>query len=174
MIFEKTKFEGVYIVRMEPKEDSRGSFARVFCKEELKTAGIDFDVKQVNQALTKKRGTLRGLHYQKEPKAEAKLVRCFQGKVYDLVVDLRLNSSTYKKWLAFELSDLNTFIYIPKGLAHGYETLSDNCWMEYFMSEFYAPEYEAGLRWDDPALGIDWPVMNPFLSEKDKNWPLLT
>lgn len=174
MIFNPTKLEGVYIIVQEPRDDERGYFSRIFCKEELAREGISFEIVQASHSFTKDKGTIRGVHFQKEPKSEDKIVQCLRGKIYDVVVDLRKDSSTFGQWIAEELSEDNKKIFfIPKGYAHGFQTLTDNCLVQYFMNEFYSPEHASGVRFDDPAFNISWPVKDPILSEKDKNWPLL-
>jgi dTDP-4-dehydrorhamnose 3,5-epimerase len=174
MIFKKTKIEGLYLIEPEPKTDERGSFARIFCKDKLAKEGINFDIVQINQSLTKKRGTIRGMHFQKEPKSEGKIVQCLKGKIYDVVIDLRKKSSTYGQWIGEELTEDNKkMIFIPKGFAHGFQTLSDNCEVQYFMSEFYSAEHASGVRWNDPFFNIKWPEKTQIISEKDKNWPLI-
>lgn len=174
MIFNKTKIKGLYVIEPELKFDERGDFARVFCKKELAKEGLTFNIVQINQSLTNKKGTIRGMHFQKEPKAEGKIVQCLKGAIYDVVVDLRKNSLTYSQWVAEELTEDNKkMFFIPKGFAHGFQALADNCKVQYFMLEFYSPEYASGVRWNDPFLNINWPIKNPILSEKDKNWPLL-
>jgi len=173
MKFKETKIEGLYIIEPELKIDERGYFARIFCKNEFKKIGFDFNIVQINRSLTKKRGTIRGLHFQKPPKSEDKIVVCLKGKIFDVALDLRKNSLTFGKWVGVELSEGNKKIFlIPKGFAHGFQTLTDDCEILYFMSEFYSPKYEGGIRWDDPFFNIKWPIKNPILSEKDKNWPL--
>lgn len=174
MLIKKTKIGDLYVIELEPKSDERGTFIRTFCKEELSKEGLAFDIVQASQSLTKKKGTIRGMHFQKSPKVEDKIAQCLSGAIYDVVVDLRENSPTYGQWVAEELTEDNGKMFlIPKGLAHGFQTLADNCKVQYFMSEFYSPEHAAGVRWDDPFLNIKWPIKNPILSEKDKNWPLL-
>lgn len=174
MIFQKTKFEGVYLIEPELRGDDRGWFARFFCQEEFQKAGISFDIKQVNRSFTKERGMLRGLHYQKEPKWEPKVVSCIKGKIYNVVVDLRAGSPTFGQWEAFELSDENKkMLCTPKGFANGFQALIDDCELLYYMGEFYSPEHATGIRYDDPTLAIVWPIADPILSEKDKNLPLL-
>jgi len=174
MIFRKTKIEGLYIIELELKINERGYFARIFCKGELAKIGIDFNVVQINRSLTKKKGIIRGMHFQKPPKAEDKIVQCIQGAIYDVAIDLRKNSPTYAQWVAEELTEDNKKMFlIPKGLAHGFQTLTDNCEIQYFMSEFYSPEYASGVCWNDFLFNIKWPIKNPILSEKDKNWPLM-
>lgn len=174
MIFKKTKIKGLYIIEPELKIDKRGYFSRIFCKKESAQQGIGFNIAQASQSLTKKKGTIRGMHFQKEPKAEDKFVQCLRGAMYDVVIDLRKNSSTFSKWYAEELTEENKkMFFIPKGCAHGFQALTDNCETLYFMSEYYSPEHASGVRWDDPKFGISWPIANPFLSEKDKKWPLV-
>ncbi len=172
MIFNGVEINGVKIIELEPREDERGYFTRVFCKKEFSEQDIDFSIKQVNHVFTKNKNTLRGLHFQIESGAESKVFRCIKGKIFDVVLDMRKNSSTFKKWIGVELSENNRkSIYIPEGCAHGYQTLVDNCEVEYFVSSFYQPECEKGIKWNDPVFNINWPFKNPILSEKDKNLP---
>lgn len=146
---------------------------RTFCKEELNKYGLQFTIVQVNQTLTKKKGTVRGMHFQTPPKAEDKIVQCLHGAIYDVAIDLRADSPTYGKWVAEELNEDNKkMFFIPKGFAHGFQSLTNNCEVQYFMSEFYSPEHASGVRWDDSIFNIKWPIKNLSLSEKDKNWPL--
>jgi len=174
MKFKKTKIEGLYIIEPELKIDERGYFARIFCKKELKKIGFDFQIAQINKSFTEKRGTIRGLHFQKPSKAEDKIIYCLKGKIFDVAVDLRKKSITFGKWIGVELSEENKKMFlIPKGFAHGFQTLTDNCKILYFMSEFYYPKYENGVCWNDPFLNIKWPLKPTVISEKDKNWPLL-
>ncbi len=174
MKFKETKIKGVYIIKLEPIIDERGNFVRTFCKEELNKIGLSFNIVQINQSLTKKKGTIRGIHFQTEPKVEDKIIQCLRGKIYDIVIDLRKNSLTYGQWVGGELSEGNNkMFFIPKGFAHGFQTLTDNCEVQYFMSEFYSPKHSNGIRWDDSFLNIKWPIKNPSLSERDKNWPLI-
>lgn len=174
MIFNRTKIEGVYIIEPELKIDERGYFARIFCKKELSEIGFNFEIVQINRSLNKRRGTLRGMHFQKQPKAEDKIIQCLKGAIYDVAVDLREDSSTYGQWVAEELTEDNKKMFlIPKGFAHGFQSLTDNSEVLYFISEFYSPEYGSGVRWNDPFLKIKWPIKNPFLLERDKNWPLI-
>ncbi len=174
MKFKKTKIEGLYIIESELRKDERGYFTRNFCLDELKKNGLDFKIVQTNLSFTKKRGTIRGMHFQREPKSEGKIVQCLRGGVYDVAVDMRPKSKTYLKWLAIELNEENKkMLFIPKGFAHGFQTLTGNCLLQYFMSEFYSPVHGDGLRWNDPVLKIKWPVSRPVLSEKDQSWPLI-
>jgi dTDP-4-dehydrorhamnose 3,5-epimerase len=172
--FTPVSIEGAFIVGLEPLGDDRGFFARSFCQEEFHQQGIDPLVAQCNISFNQQRGTLRGLHYQVKPHEEAKLVRCTQGAIWDVIVDLRENSPTRYRWFAAELTAANRrALYVPRGLAHGFQTLSDNSEVFYQMSEFYHPESARGVRWDDPVIGITWPVDNPVLSPRDKSYPLL-
>lgn len=174
MIFNKTKIEGLYIIEPELKTDERGYFARIFCQEEFRKIGIKFNIVQINCSLTKEKGTIRGMHFQKDPKAEDKIVQCIKGTIYDVVVDLRKHSPTYGKWIAEELTEDNKKMFlIPKGFAHGFQTLTQDCELLYFMSEFYSPDYASGVQWNNPFFNINWPIKNPILSDKDKNWPLI-
>ena len=174
MIFKKTEINNVYIIEPELKQDERGYFARFFCKKELAENDLIYDIVQINQSFTKQMGTIRGMHFQKSPKAEDKIVQCIKGAIYDVAIDLRGGSPTYGKWVAEELTEENKkMLLIPKGCAHGFQTLMDNCRIQYFVSEFYSPEHQGGVRFDDPFLNIEWPIENPFLLERDKNWPLI-
>ena len=175
MTFKETELKGVYIIELESYEDSRGFFSRNFCKKEFTDAGLDFDIKQINIALTKQQGTLRGMHYQKAPKLEDKIVQCLQGKIFDVVLDLRPGSPTHGKWASVELEEGDQkMILVPANCAHGMQTLTDNCLIQYFLSEFYVSELYGGARWNDPAFNIEWPITHPtLLSDKDKNWPLV-
>ena len=174
MKFKETKLKGLYIIEPEIHFDDRGYFARIFCKQELSKTGIDFNIVQANRSLNKKQGTIRGMHFQKPPKAENKIIQCIKGKIYDVAIDLRQDSPTYGEWVAEELSEENKKMFlIPKGFAHGFQTLTDSCEILYFMSEFYSPQYESGVRWNDPFFNIKWPIKDPILSEKDKNWLLI-
>lgn len=173
MIFKKTKLEGVYTIKPELKADERGYFTRVFCEDEFRKAGLDFDILQVNQSLTKKRGTIRGMHFQRAPKAENKIIQCLKGEVYDVVVDVCPSSPTFGKWVSEILNEKNgKMLFIPQAFAHGFQTLSDNCAMQYLMSEFYSPEHSTGIRWDDPFFNIKWPIAHTIVSKKDMGWPL--
>ena len=174
MKFTPVSIEGAFIVELEPLGDDRGFFARSFCQEEFHQQGIDPLVAQCNISFNQQRGTLRGLHYQVKPHEEAKLVRCTQGAIWDVIVDLRENSPTRYRWFAAELTAENRrALYVPRGLAHGFQTLTDNSEVFYQMSEFYHPESARGMRWNDPVIGITWPVDNPVLSPRDKSYPLL-
>jgi len=174
MKFEEAKLKGLCVIEPEIRVDERGYFARIFCKQELSKIGIDFNIVQINRSLNKKQGIIRGMHFQKPPKAEDKIIQCVKGKIYDVAIDLRQDSPTYGEWVAEELSEENKkMLLIPKGFAHGFQTLTDSCEILYFMSEFYSPQYESGVRWNDPFFNIKWPIKDPILSEKDKNWLLI-
>lgn len=166
---------GAYLIEMQPFKDERGSFARQFCKKELAAARIDFDVKQCNISRNIRAGTLRGMHYQKEPYPEIKMVSCVKGAVCDVIADIRPNSPTYLKWIATELSEENgKMLYIPSGVAHGFQTLVDDSTVYYQLGEFFMPDYYSGVRWNDPKLGIVWPACeNRIINERDANYELL-
>lgn len=173
MIITKTKIEGVYIIDLTPRGDHRGYFTRVFAKEELAEYGIKYNIAHINRSLTEKKGTIRGLHFQKAPKREDKIVQCLQGSIFDVAVDLRKNSKTYGQWVGEILSAENKrMLLVPKGFAHGFQTLEKNCLVEYFVSQYYYPQHESGLRWDDPYFSINWPLHKVEVSEKDGKWPL--
>lgn len=173
MIFKETRIPGAFIIETEQIEDDRGFFVRQWCKNEFEAHGLASGFVQANATLSKKRGTIRGLHYQTAPHEEAKLVRCIRGAMFDVIIDLRPSSSTYAQWLGTELrADDHTMIYIPEGMAHGYQILEDDTEVFYQVSQFYAPGVEQGVRWNDPAFEIEWPEAHaPILSEKDRNWP---
>ena len=171
MIFTEIKIKGVYLIGPEFLNDERGFFARSFCKEEFQKHGLDTDIVQCNISYNKKKGTLRGMHYQVPPFEEAKVVSCTKGSIYDVVVDLRRDSPTYCYWHAEELSaDTYRMLFIPKSCAHGFQTLEDNCIVYYQMGEYYHPECARGIRWNDPSIRIVWPVPAMIISEKDKNY----
>lgn len=171
MIFTETKLKGAYRIDLELREDDRGFFARSFCQNEFASRNLKTAIAQCNVSFNRKKGTLRGMHFQTAPKAEAKLVRCSRGAVYDVIIDLRPGSTTYCSWDAIELTaDNNQMLYIPEGFAHGFQTLVDNTEVFYQMFEFYSPEHAGGVRWDDPAFGITWPVVDPIISDKDRSY----
>lgn len=174
MNFIKTGFAGLFVIEINAINDARGFFARSFCVREFENLGLDPAVAQCNISFNEKAGTLRGLHYQAAPFEEAKLVRCTSGAIYDVVVDIRNGSPTYLQWYTVELTAENhRMIFIPKGFAHGFQTLVEGSEVFYMMSEFYHPESARGLRWNDPALAVRWPLANPIVSEKDQAYPLL-
>ena len=170
MIFNKTKLSGAYLINLEKNEDERGFFARYYCKKEFSDQGLEVNWVQVNNSLSVKRGTLRGLHFQKEPYSEVKLVRCIKGAIWDVIVDVRKNSETYSQWFASELTEENrTMMYVPKGFAHGFITLKENSEIVYMVSNVFNSKYENTLRWDDTFHGINWPISPVIISEKDRS-----
>lgn len=171
MIFEETKIAGVRILTPETHCDERGFFARTWCEQESAANGLNSRIVQCSISFNAKKGTLRGVHYQLEPYQEAKLVRCTQGSLYDVALDLRLGSPTYLHWVSAELTAENRrALYIPEGCAHGFLTLEDNTEALYQMSEFYHPEASSGVRWNDPAFGIAWPFPAAVMSERDRSY----
>ncbi len=173
MIFRETELKGAFIIELEKLEDARGFFARAWCQKEFEAHGLTARLVQCNLSFNKKRGTLRGMHYQAAPYEEVKLVRCTRGAVYDVIIDLRPESPTYKQWLGVELTaDNYKMLYVPEGFAHGYQTLTDDAEVFYQVSQFYTPASERGVRWDDPAFGIEWPETDTrIISDKDESWP---
>ena len=175
MKFIETRLKGAFIIEPERLEDERGFFARTFCQKEFEAHGLNSKIVQCNISYNKRKGTLRGMHYQAAPMAEAKLVSCTRGAIYDVIIDLRPKSPTYCQWIADELNTENRkMIYILEGFAHGFQTLEDDTEVFYHMSEFYSPEHARGVRWDDPVFGIEWPLNTKIISEKDKNYPLMS
>lgn len=171
MIFDPTPLDGVVVVRPEPRSDERGSFARTWCAREFAAAGLSTRIAQANAATTTHRGTLRGMHYQLPPAAEAKLVTCTRGAVHDVVVDLRPESPTFGEHVGVEISaDNGLAVYVPELCAHGYLSLTDDVEVRYQVSEFYAPAQERGFRWDDPRFAIEWPIEPVVVSDKDRAW----
>lgn len=174
MKFVATPLAGAFVVELEPIEDERGFFARSFCQQEFRAHGLDPVVAQCNVSLNRRRGTLRGMHYQTVPHEEAKLVRCTRGAIWDVIVDLRPDSRTRAQWFGTELTAENRrALYVPKGFAHGFQTLADDSEVLYQMSEFFHPESARGLRWDDPSIGIRWPLPDPVVSARDRAFPVL-
>lgn len=172
MRFEETRIGGVFRIHPERRTDERGFFARTWCREEFETAGLDPHLVQCSISFNPHKGTLRGMHYQAAPYAEAKLVRCTMGAIYDVIVDLRADSPTFRKWLGVTLTAENReMIYIPEGCAHGFLTIEDNSEIFYQMSELYHPETACAVRWNDPAFGIEWPGKVEVISERDRTLP---
>lgn len=172
MIFRPCRLAGAFLIEPERSEDERGFFARTFCRQEFTARGLNPDVVQCNTSFNRARGTLRGMHFQRPPGAEAKLVRCTNGAIYDVMLDLRPESPSYCEWQGFELTARNrSMLYIPERFAHGFQTLEDESEVLYQMSEPFAPELAAGVRFDDPAFGIRWPVPDPIVSDKDRGFP---
>lgn len=172
MIFEETKLKGTFIIESERLEDERGFFARTWCQKEFEARGLISHFVQANVSCNRKRGTLRGMHYQITPDEETKLVRCIRGAIYDVVIDLRPHSPTYKQWMGVELTAENyKMLYVSHNFAHGFQTLKDDTEVFYQVSQFYSPVSERGVRYDDPGFAIEWPIRVRVISEKDKNWP---
>jgi dTDP-4-dehydrorhamnose 3,5-epimerase len=172
VLFNQTDLEGAYLIELQQHEDERGYFARAFCEREFAEHGLVNRYVQCNMSGNPKKGTLRGMHYQLPPHEEVKLVRCIRGTIWDCIIDLRPESPTYKQWRGFELSAENrAMLYVPRGFAHSYLTLSDDTEVFYMVSAFYAPGAERGIRYNDPAFKIDWPVPIEVISEKDANHP---
>lgn len=173
MLFKETKLGGAFIIELEPIEDERGFFARSFCAKEFEQHGLNSRIVQCNVSYNRKKGTLRGMHYQVSPYEEAKLVSCMSGAIYDVIIDLRPDSPNYCKWIAVELSanDYKMF-YIPENFAHGFQTLKDNTTVFYQMTEFYHPKSAKGIRWNDSAFQIKWPIIKEdiIISEKDRGY----
>lgn len=172
MQFIPVGLDGVYLIEPELISDSRGFFARTFCINEFKDNGLNSNLVQCNISYNKLRGTLRGMHFQKSPYPETKLVRCTQGSIYDVIIDLRSDSQTFTHWFGAELSaDNRKALYIPEGFAHGFVTLADSSEVLYQMSEIFHSEYAGGVRWDDPAFAIEWPEPIKVIAERDQSYP---
>ena len=172
MIFIEIKLNGAFLIELERFEDERGFFARSWCKREFDQHGLKSEFVQCNISFNLRKGTLRGMHFQDAPYEETKLVRCTKGAVYDVIIDLRPNSQTFRDWYSIELTEDNRkMLYIPEGFAHGFLTLKDNTEVFYQMSQFYMPGHAKGVRWNDPAFNILWPIDIEVISEKDKNIP---
>jgi len=172
MEFTPLELPGAFLIDLERREDARGWFARTYCAREFEARGLPTGMVQTNTSLTRRAGTLRGMHYQLAPAAEDKLVRCVRGRIWDAIVDLRPQSPTYCRWFGTELSEENgRMLLVPRGFAHGFVTLDDDAAVTYQVSAFYAPQFERGVRHDDPAFGIAWPVPVLDMSAKDRSWP---
>jgi len=172
MEFAETEIKGCFVVRPKRIADARGHFARAFCRDEFAQHGLNPDMLQLNTGFSHKAGTVRGLHYQAAPHAEAKFARCTRGAIFDVVVDLRDGSPTRGRWFGIELTaDDGTMVYVPEGCAHGYQALVDGAEMYYNTSARYAPTAAGGVRFDDPAFGIAWPAPVTIVSDQDRNWP---
>lgn len=171
MKFQSIALHGAFLIEPAAMHDSRGFFARTFCAEEFATHGLKIDFPQHSISFSAHKGTLRGMHYQRVPYGEAKLVRCARGSIWDVIIDIRRDSSTFGQWLGFELSSANgRQVYVPEGFAHGFQTLGDDVEVSYLISTPYVPEAAAGFRHDDPAIGINWPLSVTHISEKDLRW----
>jgi len=172
VIFTETKLQGAFILELDKREDDRGFFARSWCQKEFQAHHLNPRIVQCNVSFNRMKGTLRGMHYQTAPLAEAKLVRCTAGALYDVIIDLRPHSPTYKQHVSEVLSAANyKMMYVPEGFAHGFQTLEDDTEIFYQMSEFYSPEYARGVRYNDPAFGINWMIGNPVIVDRDRNYP---
>jgi len=172
MRFVETALAGAFVVEIEPIEDERGSFARTFSRDEFEAHGLSTDIAQCSISFNKKRGTLRGMHFQGEPYGESKLVRCIRGSIFDVIVDLRPESATYRRWFGIDLTPANgRMLYIPMGLAHGFQTLEDTTEVAYQISAPYRPTHADGVRFDDPAFGIEWPLEVTVVSARDREYP---
>jgi dTDP-4-dehydrorhamnose 3,5-epimerase len=172
LIFTETKLAGAFVIELERHTDERGFFARTFCQQEFEAHGLKAEVAQCNVSCNKRKGTLRGMHYQAAPFAEAKLVRCTAGSIYDVIIDLRPASATFKRHFAVELSAENhRMLYIPEDFAHGFQTLEDDTEVFYQMAKQYSAEHARGVRWNDPAFGIEWPKGERIIIERDRNYP---
>jgi dTDP-4-dehydrorhamnose 3,5-epimerase len=165
---------GLFVIEAEKREDERGCFARTFCAQEFAAAGLPVSYPQCNVSFNARRGTLRGMHYQADPYPEPKLVRCTRGSAFDVAIDLRAGSATRGRWFGVVLSaDTATALFIPAGFAHGFQTLEDRTEIFYQMGESYVPGLARGVRWNDPAFGVDWPIADPILSSRDMSWPFV-
>jgi dTDP-4-dehydrorhamnose 3,5-epimerase len=174
MTFQPTFINDLYVIELDLFRDERGWFARTFCKEEFKKAGFDNEWIQMNHSFTNQKGTLRGMHFQYPPYSETKLVRCISGSVFDVAIDLRKNSATFLQWFGIEISAENKkMVLIPDGFAHGFQTLQNNCELIYHHTNFYTPDAEAGIKYNDPGIGIKWPLPVNEISKKDDNYAYL-
>ncbi len=172
MIFHQTLFDTARLIELDRRGDARGFFGRLYCADEFAAQGLPTGFVQQNVSVSAKRGTLRGMHYQTAPNGEAKLVRCVRGAIVDIIVDLRPDAPTYRRWASFALSAENmTQLLVPVGFAHGFQTLANDTEVTYLVSHAYTPAAERGLRWNDPAIGIEWPLPPSEMSEKDQTWP---
>jgi dTDP-4-dehydrorhamnose 3,5-epimerase len=174
MRFSETAVAGARLIEPSPHEDERGRFLRAWCSREFSEHGLEFLPVQANLGLSVRQGTIRGMHFQAAPALEAKLIRCTRGSMFDVVLDLRPNSVSYGQWYGAKLSaDNGRMLYVPEQCAHGYQTLEDNTEMYYLTSQFYTPSVASGVRFDDPAFGIEWPLAVTVVSDQDRNWPLV-
>lgn len=172
MIFTELELKGAYLLEIKKISDDRGFFGRSWCKNEMEEHGLNGNVVQQNVSLSKQKGTLRGMHYQPDPYAETKLIRCTRGTIYDVIIDIRPDSPTWKQWVGVELSaDNYKMVYVPEGFAHGFLTLEDNSEVTYLVTQFYAPGAEAGIRYNDPLFGVEWPGKVQVISDRDSSHP---
>lgn len=172
MIFKETKLKGAFEIEIKKLEDERGFFGRSWCANEMAEHGLNSVIKQANTSFSITKGTIRGMHFQKSPYQESKLIRCTKGAILDVIIDLRPDSPTFKQWIGVELTESNyKMLYVPEDFAHGFMTLENNSEVTYLVSQFYTPGAEAGIRWNDPDFGINWPLEPTVISEKDRNHP---
>ena len=172
MIFTELPLAGAFLIDLEPRRDERGFFARSFCAREFGQHGLKTGIMQANMSQNVRKGTVRGMHYQRAPHAEAKIVRCVNGAIFDAIIDIRPESPTYLRWTSVELSRENRrMLYVPEGFAHGYQALTDDSEVLYLVTEFYSPQDEAAIRWNDPRFAIPWPIAEAILSPKDAVHP---
>jgi dTDP-4-dehydrorhamnose 3,5-epimerase len=172
VIFTETRLKGAFVLELEKREDDRGFFARSWCRKEFEAHNLKSAIVQCNVSFNRRKGTLRGMHYQAAPFAEAKLVRCTIGALYDVIIDLRPDSATYKQHVGEVLSAANyKMLYVPEGFAHGFQTLEDNTEIFYQMSQFYSPDHARGVRYNDPAFDIEWMLDEPVIADRDRNYP---
>lgn len=173
MIFSETKLKGSFLIEPERKEDQRGFFARTWCQQEFEDHGLNSELVQCSVSFNNKKGTLRGMHFQVAPFEETKLVRCTKGEIFDVIIDLRRDSQTFKKYFSVVLNEQNRLmLYIPPGFAHGFQTMTDNTEVFYQMSQLYSPEHARGVRWNDPLFGIQWPSQDKrIIIDRDLNYP---
>jgi dTDP-4-dehydrorhamnose 3,5-epimerase len=172
MHFDQAQLQGAWLIEPVPARDHRGFFARTFCVREYAEHGLTTQFVQHSTSQSRTRGTLRGMHFQRAPHGEVKVVRCLKGAIWDVIIDLRPQSPTYRRWQGFELSaDNHRQLYVPEGFAHGFQTLADDTEVGYLISAFYAPQAAGGVRYDDPAFAIEWPLAVSEISEKDRTWP---
>ncbi|MFW5904699.1 MAG: dTDP-4-dehydrorhamnose 3,5-epimerase [bacterium] len=172
MIFRETGLAGAWLVEVEPHTDERGQFSRIWCRREFGERGLATDLVQASLSWNRRRRILRGMHYQAAPFEEVKLVRCVRGAVHDVIIDLRPDSPSFLEHFAVDLTaDNRRSVYVPEGFAHGFQVLDDGSEVLYHMSEFYSPDHGRGVRWDDPTFGIDWPIADPILNERDRSYP---
>ena len=173
MIFSETPLKGAFLLEVEKREDERGYFGRTFCMREFESHGLNPRVVQCSISFNRRKGTLRGMHWQTTPYEESKLVSCLRGRIYDVIIDLRPDSQTYTRHFATELSGVNRqMVYVPEGFAHGFQTLEDDTEVFYQISQIYSSEHSRGARWDDPAFSISWPPAERIIIERDRNYPL--
>jgi len=172
MHFRRTTLKDAWVIEVEPARDERGFFARTFCVDEFSAHGLETSFPQHSISVSARRGTLRGMHFQREPHGEVKLVRCVAGKIWDVIIDLRPDSPTFRRWQSFELAAENRCqLYVPRGFAHGFQTLTDDVEVSYLISKPHVPQAADGIRYDDPAFQVEWPLPVTVISDRDRSWP---